>query len=78
VLLKSFQGFEALVGSLNLKSVNTQELLEQVENKDCVQWKVDTIFSYSVYLWVSRLEKWNDVAYVVGIKDNSTPILREN
>jgi hypothetical protein len=66
VLLKSFQGFETIVSFLNLKSVNIEEVLEQVESKDCVQWKVDTVFSYSVCLWVSLLEKWNDVAYIVG------------
>jgi hypothetical protein len=77
VLLKSFQGFETIVGFLNLKSVNTQEVVEQVESKDCVQWKVDTVFSYGVSLSVSLREKWNDVAYVIGRKENSTSILRE-
>jgi hypothetical protein len=37
VLLKSFQGFDTVVGSLVLKSTNIQEVLRQVENKDCVQ-----------------------------------------
>jgi hypothetical protein len=68
VLLKSFQGFETVVRFLNLKSVNTQEVLEQVESKDCVQWKVDTVFSYSICHSVPLLEKWSDAAYLIEKK----------
>lgn len=73
MLLKSFQGFDAIVRFLNLKCVNTQEVLKQVDNKDCVQKKVDiTVFSNSICLSVCLLEKLRDIAYFTGKTENST------
>jgi hypothetical protein len=38
---------------------------------------VDAVFSYSICLSVSLLEKWSGVAYVIGKKENSKSILRK-
>jgi hypothetical protein len=77
VLLKSFQGFHTIVGFLNLRSVNTRDLQEQEERKDCVHWNVDPAFSYKIRLRVSLLQKRSDVAFVTGEKEKSTSILSD-
>jgi hypothetical protein len=68
VLLKSFQGFHTIVGFVNLRSVNTREVRQREKSKDCVHWKVDTAFIYSICLWNSLLQERSDVAFVIGKK----------